>query len=286
VTVLENRLVCLFRSGLAEEGEYDIAAQHFRCVPRRSQCHSGDIVVGRYSVLPWYTDLYRDLEEVGATLIQTPLQHQWIANMDWAFDGSLRELTFPTWSGVFEAPRHEAPFVVKGRTNSKKQNWNELMFAETWEQASQIESLLMRDSLIGEQGVVVRKYVPLTTYFEAIGGVPITKEFRVFVFGDTVLSAGYYWHAFEGDLKFYGHEAPRVEEIPWDFVQQAIGRIRATAASPPVFYVIDIAEDRTGRWWVVEINDGMMSGLSANRPEVLYPRLREELLLWARERAI
>ena len=271
-----SRLVCLYRQCQIETDELNAAAQHFTCLDRRGLCQKDDLVVGRYSVLPWYTELYKDLEDTGAKLIQTPAMHNWIADMDWAFDGSLDELTFPTWLGCHEAPKNEAPFVLKGKTNSKKQNWSELMYAETWDEAVQIESLLMRDGLLGEQGIVVRKFVPLVTYFNAIGGMPITKEFRVFIFNRHILSIGYYWHAFEEDLKIHGYEVPLARDIPTSFVEEIIQRVYAYGRDP-MFYVVDIGEDINGRWWVIELNDGQMSGLSANDPEVLYKKLSEQM---------
>lgn len=270
-----SRLVCLYRPSSMERDELEAASAHFEMVERRTQCREGDLVVGRYSVLPWYNELYYDLADTGAKLIQTPAQHHWIADMDWAFDGVLDELTFPTWRGCAETPREEAPFVLKGRTNSKKQNWSELMYAENWERAVQVESLLMRDGLIGEQGIVIRKFVPLVTYFNAIGGMPITKEFRIFVCNRKIISKGYYWEAFNEDLIFYGHQAPSIDEVPISFVEEVIERI-ANYGPDPMFYVIDIGEDQDGRWWVIELNDGQMSGLSANDPKVLYKGLAEQ----------
>ena len=36
---------------------------------------------------------------------------------------------------------------------------------------------------------------------------------------------------------------------------------------------IDVAQTESGEWIVVELNDGQMSGLSENNPEVLYKNL-------------
>lgn len=265
-------LVCLFRRSLAEDNEFDIASKHMRVVTQRSQCVAGDLVIGRYSVLPWYRELYEDLKIQGALLLQTPSQHYWISDMTWAFDGTLEGLTFPTWSRLEEVQKNDGPFVLKGRTNSKKQDWNGSMFAESWADAVRIEGKLSSDGLIGDQGIVIRKYIPLVTYFRAIGGLPITKEFRIFVFNNKVVSKGFYWHAFSGDFEVLDIKIPSVECIPEKFLNEVIERI-SKSDNAPVFYVIDIAEDLTGRWWVVEINDGQMSGLSDNDPEVLYSEL-------------
>ena len=39
------------------------------------------------------------------------------------------------------------------------------------------------------------------------------------------------------------------------------------------FYVIDVAQKQDGNWTVIELNDGSMSGLSCNDPELLYGNL-------------
>ena len=43
------------------------------------------------------------------------------------------------------------------------------------------------------------------------------------------------------------------------------------------FYALDVAQTEDGNWIVIELNDGQMSGLSENNPEILYKKLREVL---------
>jgi hypothetical protein len=43
------------------------------------------------------------------------------------------------------------------------------------------------------------------------------------------------------------------------------------------FFVLDLAKDTTGRWWVVEVNDGQMSGLSTIPMERFYANLNRVL---------
>jgi hypothetical protein len=273
-----SNLVCLYRAASMPEEELVAAKKHFRCIENRSKVRKGDLVVGRYSVLPWYNELYQDIQNEGGQLINEPRQHHWIADMDWAFDGTLDEITFPTWRSMVEVPRDQGPFVLKGKTNSKKQQWATHMFARNWDEAQEVESKLMQDGLIGDQGVVIRKFVPLVTYFEAIGGMPITKEFRVFVYKNRVLSIGYYWHAFEGDFAFHVATVPSDTEVPEGFLSEVLYRIDKFGPAPS-FYVVDVAQAQDGRWWVVELNDAQMSGLSANDPETLYRNLAEAMQL-------
>jgi hypothetical protein len=41
------------------------------------------------------------------------------------------------------------------------------------------------------------------------------------------------------------------------------------------FYAVDVAQTVAGDWIVIELNDGQMSGLSENDPEILYCNLLE-----------
>lgn len=251
-------------------------AAGFHCVPSRVQVERGDLVVARYSALPYYKETADDIEYLGAKLINSHRQHCFIADMrNWV--EVLKELTPKTWYRPEEVPLDEpGSFVLKGETNSKKEAWSTSMFAETRQDVSAVHSRLLDDTLIGAQDIYVRKYVPLVTYAHGIAGLPITKEFRLFVFRQIVLSGAYYWSSFREDCLDADDSwvEPCVDEIPPDFLQEAISRISPHAT----FYALDVAQDVTGRWWVIEINDGQMSGLSGNKPEVLYPRLFESLI--------
>ena len=116
------------------------------------------------------------------------------------------------------------------------------------------------------QEIYIREYVPLITYAKGIADLPITKEFRIFVYKEQVLTGGFYWSSWgdtclEADPKWV---APEWTEIPWSFLSLVLTKINAP------FYAVNIAQDDTGRWWVVDLNDGQMSGLSGNDPKQLY----------------
>lgn len=44
--------------------------------------------------------------------------------------------------------------------------------------------------------------------------------------------------------------------------------------------MIDVAQTESGDWIVIELNDGQMSGLSENNPEILYKNLKH--MTWDR----
>lgn len=266
--------ICLYRASSMDRYELQSAKEAgFLCVSQRSLVPSNSVVLARYSALPFYRELEADLRNNQSTLLNTHQEHEWIANMDWAFDPDIGPLTFLTWTDLSQVPKDKGPFVLKGKTNSKKQRWSSMMFASTWEEASDVYSRLSDDGLIGDQGIVIRKYVPLYTYFKAIGGLPITKEYRAFILDGKLLSVDFYWEAFRDDFPFHHQIPPTTDEIDHTFLQEVIRRVGDRVR----FYVADIAQDMTGLWWLVELNDGQMSGLSGNDPDILYRRLYKVL---------
>jgi hypothetical protein len=146
------------------------------------------------------------------------------------------------------------------------------MFAQNKKEAILVYHMLQDDSLISQQDIYIREYVPLMKLFEGIGGQPITVEFRFFVAYGEVLSGGYYWSSHVGDLD----KVPDPSMVPQEFLRKAIDKVKDNVT----FFVIDIAQKANGDWVVVELNDGQMAGLSENDPEVLYKNLK--YLTWDR----
>jgi len=198
--------------------------------------------------------------------------HLYVADVG-AYVEDLAGYTPKTWTDLPMAPKASAPYVLKGQTTSLKHLWRTHMFAETWQDAVQVYQRLQQDSLVGQQRIYIRKYVELETLWEAAGGMRITREHRIFVYRGRVLSRGFYWWPFRDDLAEAGVAIPDPYEVPQDW----LGHVIACVGERVPFYVIDVARDATGRWWVVELNDGQQSGLSGNSPEAFYAALREEI---------
>jgi hypothetical protein len=235
---------------------------------RTSQACYDALVIGRYSVLPWYEELDKDLAHQGSRLINSTAVHNYIAEMRW-YPSLGPNLTPETWRfGLDSVPDDCFPVVLKGETNSKKHLWDTHMYAETKADAVQVMLRLFDDSLIHSQKVVVRRYVPLKTFMTGLRGLPITEEYRFFVAYGKVLAGGFYWSSHVDDLP----EVPKASNVPKEFLDEVID-----ALSPVLkysFYVVDVARKEDGGWMVVEVNDGQMSGLSEVDPDELYINLR------------
>lgn len=291
--------VILFRSGLAEEGEMEAAGRHFDVVTQRAAIPPDRLVIPRYASLPYHAELEADVRLVGSELINTTTQHRFVADIrEWypivrwgaAYASTdpeevkrLHEHTPPlltprTWTdgGWHDLP--EGQFVVKGTCNSRKHEWQTRMFAPSRAHVSKIVRSLLDDSLLADQGIVVREYVPLRTFMTGLNGLPITNEWRYFCLDGKIVDSGYYW-ASEPDCEWLGvdpnvtvtgkaGEAPpplAATSLVKETLRRITGRVR--------FVVVDVAEKASGGWIVIELNDGAMSGLSMIPPDRFYKNL-------------
>lgn len=253
--------------------ENTAAGSEFLCIKQRSNVIEGDLVVGRYSVLPYYEELEKDIRVRGGKLINSYKEHRYVANFsNWYYD--LESLTPKTYFRYSDIPTdYKGSLVLKGETNSRKFKWNTHMFAEDREAAKAVYYKLLEDSLIGQQQIVFREFVEFDTLMLGLNGLPITREFRFFVAYGEILSGGYYWSSAIGDLEERGIKVPSIDEVPLKFLTEVTGAVNSHCP----FYVVDVAKTASGEWVVVELNDGQMSGLSENNPMHLYNNLRRVL---------
>lgn len=252
--------IILFRKGLEEEGEFDTCSSVFKTFEYRSMVPENSLVFGRYSVLPFYQELEKELACKKSKLINSYLQHQYIANIEnWYED--VKEFTPDTWFSWADLP--EQAYVIKGRTNSRKFRWKQRMFAPDKASISKIAASLMDDCLIADQGICVRKYIPLETYEIGINEMRFTNEWRCFFLGEDLIDYGYYWSNYEGPRQ------SDLDQEAFDFLR----KVSTIVSKKTNFYVLDIAKTEEGKWILIEINDGQMSGLSCINPGKLYKNL-------------
>ena len=263
----------LFRRTLAEEDEFEIAAKYFNAsdlIESRAQIQPGDLVVGRYSVLPYYHELVVDVKQFGAHMLTSYRQHCYVADLrEWYTD--LVQHTPKTWFSLADAVAspYSGPFVLKGATNSRKNLWRTHMYAEDKESMREVYFRLMEDSMISDQGVYIREYEPLVQYGVSLSGIPVSKEFRFFVLKGKVIARGFYWSS-QLDL-FQDGKIPDAAEVSEGFIQEVIDAVGDSID----FWVFDAAQRFDGVWRVIELNDGQMSGLSCCSADDLYRGLAE-----------
>lgn len=260
--------VIVYRNDIDWKHEAAAAKKYFTCHHSRVLVKPNDLVIPRFSALPFFKEQEEDYKLLGAKMINSYQDHIYIADIqNWHYD--LYEYTPRTFYRLEDIPSDAGPFVLKGETNSKKFQWDKMMYAKDKSEAIRIAGLLMNDSLLQYQKIVAREYIPLETFKIGIGGLPITREYRFFVYKDRILSGGYYWSSHVDELDF----KPDPDEVPREFLNEVIDIVKDKTN----FYVIDVAKTQDGQWIVIELNDGSMSGLSENDPEVLYSNLKKAL---------
>ncbi len=265
--------IVLYRSPGSEfeEEELPSIADNFVATHSRLDVKAGDLVIGRYSVLPFYKELDADIKRIGAKLINSYAEHRYIADISqWAYD--LEGLTPKTYSRLSEAPG-DGPWIVKGETNSKKYLWNSHMFAKNRREAAEIVRELQNDGVIGSQRIFLRDYVPLYKLGEGTNGLPISEEYRFFVLYGKILTGAFYWSSHSAELKDAGLYPLAVDDAAYWLEAAVLPKIADKAS----FVVVDVARTAKGDWTVVELNDGQMSGLSDNKPEDLYGAMKRVL---------
>lgn len=254
--------IIYFRSSLAEENELQIAKKYFKCVDNRTKVEKGDFVICRYSAVPFYKELEEDITNLGGRLINSYKQHRYVADLrNWYED--LKDITPETWFRLEDIPE-DGPFVLKGETNSKKFLFDTHMFAKNKREAVDVYCRLQDDNMISEQSIYIRRFVPLKNYLIGLRGLPVSKEFRIFVCNKKIITIGYYWSNYWDDLE---------EKPEFDAPDEFINKIINTIGNKCNFYVVDVAQMVDGNWTVIELNDGQQSGLSMNEPEILYCNL-------------
>lgn len=272
----------LFRASLTEEGELETAKKHFPVVGSRSLVQRDALIVPRYSSLPYYDELERDVLIMGGRLINSYHQHLNVAQISRWYP-SFQGMTPKTWFSVYEAyaSGYEGPFVLKGETNSRKHLWKTHMYAPDRASMRTVFERLLDDSLLNTQSIVVRAYEKFLRYPVESIGPPVTNEWRCFFYKGFLLASGFYWSEHLEQIQAVTGGLPRMSMRGVKFIDK-IGERLAQFDCP--FVVADVAETQYGDWRLVELNDGTMSGLSCVSADALYKNLRSALDLEAKRR--
>lgn len=143
------------------------------------------------------------------------------------------------------------------------------MFAKNKPEAIEVYGRLSKDGLIGNQEIYVREYVPLKRLGTGVNDLPISEEYRFFLLDGKVVSSAFYWSSHVDDLT----TVPSPDRVPESFMREVASRIGSNAR----FVVVDIGITESGDPIVIELNDGQMSGLSENKPELFYSELKKGL---------
>ncbi len=214
-----------------------------------------------------YKRFYDKCQAGGYELVNTPEQYQachWFNGWYPALEGLTPDSTIieidnlrPMVDKVVQFMReNDCGVILKDYVKSLKHNWEEACFIPKDANFLHVTQVLANFLAIKEdqkdlQGnLVVRKFVNLKNIgSHDKSGMPLTKEFRTFVFHGKLLPTFEYW----SQGKYTG-DAPTQE-----FIQKIADRVREKTKSN--LFTIDVAQLEDGSWTCIEVGDGQVSAI-------------------------
>ncbi len=215
-----------------------------------------------------YKTFYEKLEEQGIILINTPEQYERYHTLPGWYDTFKDETAESVWEdkGTIESALHltlglKGSYIVKDYVKSRKHEWYDACFikniADTSDVKRVVENFIERQGkdLLG--GVVYRKFVTLKQIgYHEKSGMPISEEYRVFVYAGRVMVIENYWQK---------DNVTKINDDEFLWIFELIEKIRSN------FVTIDLARRDDGKLIVMELGDGQVSGLQEINPERFYP---------------
>jgi hypothetical protein len=226
-----------------------------------------------------YAELYNALTEKGFQLINEPQAYRHCHYLPESYSIIERYTPKSVWidvSGAVQideimallAPFGSRPIVVKDFVKSQKHYWKEACFIPSALDREAVERVVNRFlELQGDflnEGLVFREFIefePLTVHSKS--GMPLSKEFRVFVLDGEPLYVVEYWE--EGVYQELSLPLGKFSEV----MQKVKSR----------FFTMDIAKRKDGEWMIIELGDAQVAGLPDSADiRKFYEALAERLL--------
>nr|WP_315036957.1 ATP-grasp domain-containing protein [uncultured Lachnoanaerobaculum sp.] len=205
-----------------------------------------------------YENFYNLLLERGIQLINTPKEYAKYHLLPGWYKDFERCTPFSIWSeskniqDVLKLTDGlEGAFIIKDYVKSRKHEWYDACFIKDIRDKENTERVInnfinRQDSNL-EGGIVLRKFESL----KSIGnhkdsGMPISEEYRIFVFKGEILIANNYWND-SGEVN--------ITEDEYTLIESIISKIESS------FITIDFARKTDGNLIIMEMGDGQVSGL-------------------------
>ena len=219
-----------------------------------------------------YKKLYDYLETKDIYLINTPEEYKRYHEMPGWYESFKEDTPHTVWTtndsieNVLALSKNlEGSYVIKDYVKSRKHEWYDACFVYNVQNKNNLEFVAKNfierqgGDLVG--GVVLRKYEELKqTGFHEKSGIPISLEYRVFIYGGKIISISDYWNVFNKvEISF--------EEYQW---LEAISK-KVTSN----FVSFDIARKEDGGLIIIEFGDGQVSGLQYMNVSVFYETFEE-----------
>ena len=223
-----------------------------------------------------YREIYEALSAKGHRLPNSPLEHNKVMELDLAYP-DIHDLTartvvaFNVEEAVGRSSELHFPLFVKGAVQSwKSKGWDACVVNSVDELARQI----LRSESRTRGKIVLRELLSLRHKKKSGLGFPIGREYRVFLYSGEVVSMAYYWD----DEDEFGEPTEGERNDIVELATVAANRLRAPLVA------VDVGQDESGRWWVIETADGQFAGISQHSVLSHWRRLFELACRWSESR--
>jgi ATP-grasp domain, R2K clade family 3 len=221
-----------------------------------------------------YTAIYEELARKNILLPNTPDEHAVALDFDQAYErlvGITPKSVTLTRADDGQAAEEVLgyPVFVRGATRSRKaEGWKACVASNQGELQTLVTELFALPYR-SRGKVIVRQLAALRHTRISDEGFPLGREYRVFLFGEAVLAFGYYW---DGDDPLAAL-APDEEAA-----MLALAKTAAQRAGIP-FVIVDIGQQESGAWTVIEVGDAQFAGTGHIPLLPLWSAIYEQLRL-------
>lgn len=174
------------------------------------------------------------------------------------------------YNSIYEsvAEFHQQPILIKDYVKSRKHEWEDACFIPDASDKKQLDfvvkNFIERQGQDLNGGIVFREFISLEKVAEhPKSGMPLSREYRLMFFKRQLLQVLDYW-----------------EEVTYDYGQPNLDIfIQLASQFNSNFFSIDIGKTVDGRWLIIEVGDGQVSGLPENAVDVekFYKSLKEDM---------
>lgn len=205
-----------------------------------------------------YRSFYDLLEKKGILLINTPEEYEKYHLLPGWYDDFSDETAESVWESegkteniLGKSKDLTGSYIVKDYVKSRKHEWYDACFIENIEDIANASKIICNfvtrqgESMTG--GIVLRKFENLKQAgFHEKSGMPVSEEYRVFVYAGKVLKIDDYW-------SIKSEAGISADEYTW--IESLAGRVKSN------FVTIDLARRTDGKLIIMELGDGQVSGL-------------------------
>lgn len=222
-----------------------------------------------------YRYLYEQLEKRNILLINSPEEYERYHLIPGWYNDFKEETPLTIWTEgadmkdiLYISRSLEGPYIVKDYVKSRKHEWYDACFISNAQDRVGLEEVVRTfierqgDDLIG--GVVLRRFEKLNQIgFHGQSGMPVSEEYRVFIYAGQILTINPYWE---------GEEDTPLSQEEYQWLETIAGRIKSN------FVTVDLARKDDGSLIIMELGDGQVSGLQQLDARDFYQALREQFV--------